>query len=258
MSETTLAMAWATHIVVAALYGVVGTKLARRPVQGASAIAHRGFVAFWFALMGNEVVGAMRSGLYILDLLTVPVYSVLTQAGILLVVAALWGLLAYLLYLYTGSARSLRPLTIGYALFFIAIQLLVLSSGPVEALTDDGWSVERVPDADFPEWVGLLFLIFLIGPQFAAAVAFLSLYPRVEDRTQRYRIALVGGSIMVWFGSVLLVSLTGEAGTGLRESVQWQLGSRLLGVLAAAIILMAYLPPAWIQARGIRSINDET
>ena len=79
------------------------------------------------------------------------------------------------------------------------------------------------------------------------------LFFRVTGITQKYRVFLVSWSIILWFLSPV-VALAG----GLSQQDWWELASRLIGVAAAATILMAYLPPRWLKQRyGIISLSDE-
>ncbi|MEA3203857.1 MAG: hypothetical protein QOI63_1537, partial [Thermoplasmata archaeon] len=97
----------------------------------------------------------------------------------------------------------------------------------------------------------LAFVALFVGPQMGAAAAYALLYRKAEDRTQRYRIALVAGSIVVWFGSSALA-----AGANIR-GLTWQVASLLLALAAGFAILLAYLPPAaWKRRWGLRSIDD--
>ena len=86
--------------------------------------------------------------------------------------------------------------------------------------------------------------------QIIGGLAYFTLYFRVSDVTQKYRILLVSWSIIIWF----LSPYCARAG-GLAEQDWWQLASRLIGLAAALTILMAYLPPRWLKQRyGIVSL----
>jgi hypothetical protein len=90
----------------------------------------------------------------------------------------------------------------------------------------------------------VLVLLLLVFPQIIAGLAYFTLYFRVSDPTQRYRILLVSWSIVIWFGSGLAGTLI-DAG----DNDLFQLIRRAIGVVAALAILMAYLPPVWIRRR---------
>ena len=211
------------------------------------------FVLWWHALAGSSALGALSLTLYMAGALPIWLHQSISQLSLLLIVAALLGLLYYLIYLYTGSHGALKPLLVGYLLFYVSIIGLVQWIGAPDSLTDNGWSIMAEPESELPTAVSWLFLVFLVGPQIIASIAYLRLYGKATDVTQRYRIALVSGAIIAWFGSSLVASAA-ELGT----SLVWQVISRLLGLAAAFVILSAYLPPAWVQRRlHVRSIIEE-
>lgn len=256
----TLLLSAAYSVLVAALYAYIGHRIGRRRIEGPARMAQRAFVAWWYALGAGSLLAALRIVLYDADHLPVWLYEAVGQVSLLLTLVALWGLLYYLIYLYTGSERVLAPLTVFYALFYVALLLLLLWVGSPERITDNGWSLQVEPEPDLPSIVVVLFLVFLVGPQIGASVAFIRLAFRLEGRTQKYRAGVVGTSILVWFGLTLIVGAVASAlKLDLAGNVVWQVVSRLIGLAAATMILMAYLPPAWIKRRlGVSSIEDET
>jgi uncharacterized membrane protein HdeD (DUF308 family) len=99
----------------------------------------------------------------------------------------------------------------------------------------------------------VILIVLLLLPQIIGGLAYFTLYFRVSEVTQKYRILLVSWSIIVWFLSPI-IALAG----GLAQQDWWQLVSRLIGLVAALTILMAYLPPRRLKQRyGIISLPDE-
>lgn len=95
-------------------------------------------------------------------------------------------------------------------------------------------------------------LVLLVFPQIIGGLAYFTLYFRVKDPAQKYRIALVAWSIIIWFASAFLASIS-----GLAQFDWWQIVSRLIGLGAALATLMAYQPPGWIQHRLGRAVAAE-
>jgi MFS family permease len=156
-------------------------------------------------------------------------------------------------YLYTGSKRSFAPLGVFYAILFMATIALIEKVGSPERIVDNGWSIRTEPQVEFGLAFNLGFTLLIIGPQMLAAIAYARLYRKTDDRTQKYRIAMVTGSILLWFGSSVVA-----AALELSQDVAWQLASRLIGIVGALGILVAYKPPRWLRDKyGIRSIKDE-
>jgi hypothetical protein len=100
----------------------------------------------------------------------------------------------------------------------------------------------------------LIALLLLVFPQIIGSVAYFILYFRVKTATQRYRIALVSWSIIIWFLSAFLASIS-----GLAQYDWWQVVSRLIALGASLAIMFAYQPPLWIKRNfQVTSIAEES
>jgi hypothetical protein len=96
--------------------------------------------------------------------------------------------------------------------------------------------------------------MLLVFPQIIGSLAYFTLFFRVKEATQKYRVALVSISILIWFLSAFLGSAA-----GLGQFDWWQIVTRLIGLAATLVILLAYRPLAWLKQRlGIISISDES
>jgi hypothetical protein len=96
-------------------------------------------------------------------------------------------------------------------------------------------------------------IVFLFASQIAGGFAYFTLYFRMSEPTQKYRILLVSWSIISWF----VTPFIGIAG-GLTDYDWWQVVSRLIGLVAALTVLLAYWPPGWVQQRyGVVSLLEE-
>ncbi len=261
MSTTTLAISAFSGLVVAALYTVVGYRLQGRAVSREARTAQNLFIAWWYAIAASSTLTAVTLTAYTAGNLPKWLYQVNSQMGLLALTVALWGLLSYLVYLYTGSRRA--HLWIGgfYVLFYVLLQAAVAYFGPPDQISDNGWTLTTLYEDENGElgvaiqlsraWI-IVILVALVGPQFGAAVAYARLYKRAQDATQRYRIAMISGSIIVWFGTSLVAGSLGV------EGITWQVVSRVLSLLAASAILMAYYPPAFLRRRwGLRALKDD-
>lgn len=254
MSTTTLALSGAGSLLTALLYLYIGRVLRRRIVSEDGQLANRMFVLWWQVLGVIGLAGVAMLGVYMAGLLEVWMYRTYILVVLLGIFAALWGLQFYLVFLYTGSRRSFLPLGVFYAIMAVATLALIEYMGPPEQLVDNGWAIETRPE---PPELGLAFslafTLLLVGPPLVAAVAYARLYFKTKDRTARWRIALVTGSILVWFGSSVVAT-----GAQVSDDLTYQLASRLIGIAGALVILMAYKPPQWVRLKyGIRSIDDD-
>lgn len=255
MSQTTLAIATAASILTSLLYVYVGRVVRLRTVSPEARLANGMFVLWWHSLGALGFLGAILMVIYMAGGLEgrIWLYQAYVTFAILVIFLALWGLQFYLLYLYTGSRRWFMPLAAFYAILFLLTETLIEYNGAPETITDNGWQLEALPTAEFGQAFNLAFMLLILGPSLVTAIAYARLYRKTEDRTHRYRIALVTGAIIVWFGSSAVGSVL-----DVNNGLAWQLISRLIGVLGAVVILMAYKPPRWVRERyGVHGVDSE-
>ncbi|MEA3189977.1 MAG: hypothetical protein QOD77_559 [Thermoplasmata archaeon] len=254
---TTFVMATGFSALTGLLYAYVGWRLQARRVSEDAKVAHGMFVLWWYALAATSALTVATNVLHMTGRLEIWLYQAITQVALLVLLSGLLGLLYYLIYLYTGNKRYLASLVVLYIVMYGWVVALLYQIGPPTQLADNGWTITRLPKVDYNPAVALAFVVLLIGPQVAAALAYAGLYRKAQDNTQRYRIAMVAGSIVVWFGASLVASAL-QASTGAASSEAWQYVSRMLTVLGGLAILMAYRPPrAWQKRWGLRSIEAE-
>jgi len=240
-------------LLAAGIYGLVGWRLSKRAVPSSDARqAWRLFVLWWYGLAATTLINGLQSLFGALGLTDLPIFLTTTYVNLLVICAALLGLLYYLIYLFTGNRRTLLPLSIFYAAYYVLLVYFVTARIPSHV--DVGrWSVTVAYRVPLTGPFFSILITLLLTPQIIGGLAYFALYFRVRGVTQRYRILLVSWSIVIWFTSPLF-ALAGRSA----EQDWWQLASRFIGLTAALVILMAYLPPRWLKQRyGIASINDE-
>ena len=253
-SQPTLLFSALFAMIAAGIYGYVGWRLGKRVISSAEArLAWGSFTVWWYGLAATTLIGGFLSLFGAFGLTSLPLFVTATYLNILIICLALWGLLYYLIYLFTGNRRSLVPSVVFYMIYYILLVYYITASIPdnVEVGRWDTSIVYRVPPTG-P--LVVIILVMLLLPQIIGGLAYFSLYFRVAEITQKYRILLVSLSIIVWFLSPV-VALAG----GLGQQDWWQFASRLIGLAAALTILMAYLPPRWLKQRyGVISLSDES
>lgn len=84
-----------------------------------------------------------------------------------------------------------------------------------------------------------------------AIVAYLRLIGLAPDSTTRYRIGLVGTSLLVWLGAILILNSLDVA------AHEWNLILALLGLLAPLLVIAAYFPPPPLKRRWNLAALDE-
>lgn len=241
------------------IYAYIGYRLTRRNLPHEGKLAAAAFVVFWYGLAVSTITGQMglQSALAAAGVLTLPIALLLGQGGLVAISLALWGLLYYLVYLYTGKYWAWKPLAVFYAAFYLFLQYFIISSHPV-GIKENRWSVEVVNDsgptgaAALSDPLVIALIVGLLVPQVVASLAYLTLGFRVSDPTQRYRIFLVSISIFVWFAAPFV---------GLRfvdtpQEDTWSMVSRFIGLGAAVTIFLAYHPPRFIRRKGIAALGE--
>lgn len=251
--QSTLIFSAFFALAAAAIYTYVGWRLGKRVVPSTDArLAWVSFTIWWYGLAIATIIGGLLNLFGALGLTDLPLFITATFLNVQVSCIALLSLLYYLTYLFTGSRKSFWLLLMFYITFYVLLVYYITASSP-NAVNVERWnaavSYSISPSATFT----ILLIILLLVPQIIGGLAYFTLYFRVKENTQKYRILLVSWSIILWF-----VSPFAAAAGGLSEKDGWQFASRLIGLAAAATILMAYLPPRWLKQRyGILSLSDE-
>jgi hypothetical protein len=227
------AASMALSLASAGVFLLVARAVRSRPVSQESQRARTAFVTWWAILAGVSVAGLVLALPGATTDLTL--YLVLLVGLLGLLCVGLWGLLFYLLYLFTSRRDLAIPLALGYVLYFVFLAAVILNAHPTgfEQTETGKQLVYEHPIKESPLYWPVVLL--LTGPPLAAAVGYLSLYWKVDQQVQKRRILMVSGSIIVWFGS----SLVGTS-LGVSEDPTWSLVSRTISLLAALTIYYAY------------------
>ena len=241
-------------LVSAGVYCYVAWRLSKRVVSSAEARkAWQSFTIWWYGLAVTTLTGAFLNMLGVFGLTSLPLFVTATYLNMLAICIALWGLLYYLIYLFTGNSRSRVPLAIFYIIYYFMLVYYIMTSIP-DSVEVSRWRTTITYRAPVTGPFFVIILVFLLLPQILGGFAYFMLYFRVKEVTQKYRILLVSWSIIIWFVSPF-AALAG----GLAQQDWWQFASRLIGLAAAFTILMAYFPPHWLKQRySILSLSDES
>lgn len=240
----TLAFDGIVSIATAVIFAYVGSLMARREVPDAdSRVAMRLFAAWWFSLAAVTLGSGILGFLALSGVLTLGLYTGIAYVLLVPLTVALWGLLYYLVYIYTGNSKWLTPLTGAYLVIYFVLNYLVYYLHPTAFVVGD-WSVTAVYERELTPVLGALSILLLLGPVLLAALAYGSLFFSARQRSVRYRVALVSGAFLLWFGSSGLAGLT-----GLNDATWWPLASRIVSLTATFMVLAAYRPPRALVKR---------
>lgn len=228
----------------AVLYLWVSGIVFKRPVEGEAKRANALFGVWWLAL-----------GLVFLlaPLLTVPPrilgYEDLALAVsilnllIVLIVVAVWGLVYYLVYLYTGNAKWFAPITTFYVLLAFLLLYWIALLNPTGFDAEGRLAYARGDLSGAPA-LGLLFSV----PVVIAALAYGSLFFRVKGTVAKYRIGMVAGGFILQFGWSVVSTALGLS-RRYPDSLWLALVSNALGVVAAVAVLLAFRPIRAVRTR---------
>lgn len=245
----TLLIAAALHLLVAGVYAYVGRQMGRRQASSDGRLAISLFATWWYGLAGITALTALQdaaAGLGVTDLAFYQTVSQLWLAGLC---AALFGLLYYLAYLFTGRRSLLVPIALVYATLYFALTY-TLAYRDASAVVVGEWRVGLSYERDAAPGIGAALVALLIGPHLVGSLAYLSLYFKLPDRTQRYRVGMVAMSLLGWFSATFIASLL-----HFTQRTYWPIVSVALGLAAAVMILMAYAPPRFVRERfGIAAV----
>jgi hypothetical protein len=233
--------------VVAAFYLVIGYRLSQRRVSPGSRLATGQLAMWWGGLGADLAVGAAELVVALAGGLTFATAMSFYLVTIIVIVAALWGLTGFLVYVYTGHYHLVWVCTI-YIAFYVTFLFWFFSESPYAIAIEAGsvvWQYSGTPNLV----VELVLVLLLLVPEIAAAGLYLSLLRRTRDPAPRYRIALVGGGILLWFGIDILLP---------GSTVPWVIVRTGLLVIPALMSFSAYYPPAWARRRyGVTAIETE-
>lgn len=229
-----------------ALYFAVGRLVLRRALPEAERLANRLFATWWFALGLLYVTASPYNFAGAFGLRDLAFSIAYLDALLVLICVALWGLMGFLLYVYTGTNRWLVPLAGFYAALAFGFLWLIAWMDP------SGFKNETGTDLAFTKQLGesgsiVLGLLFSV-PIFAGAVAYASLAFRVRDPSPRYRIGMVAGAFMVQFGWSIVSASLGLA-RKYPDAVWLLVIQQAIAIAVPICVILAYRPPAWIRRR---------
>lgn len=243
MAELTLGVAAVFAFVAASVYSYIGVRFSRRPVSGESKLAARMFALWWLGLAATTATGGALATWGALGTPNLGVVAVATSFNLIAALAALMGLLYYLVFLYTGRREILLPIVAFYSVFGVTLAYYIAAANPTRVVVSR-WTVGLAYERPFGTGFIIILVLLLIFPQIIAALLYFGLYFKVKDPAQRFRVAVVSWSLIIWLGSALLA-----AGANLSQSDAWQVASRGISLGAALAIFAAYFPPRWLRAR---------
>lgn len=224
-------------------YLAVASLLATRPVGEEMRVGARLFQGWWAGIGTNKVLAAAAGFGATIGVVSGPLYIAVLYLNLVILAASFWCLLAYFSFLYSGHTRRFGALAALCAVYLVLLTFNLTASRPIGVGFGE-WRTYHTMLNPSPQWRNFLLLCFLVVLPAAPALAHLNLLRRLDDRRQKYRVALVSVGILLWTVSVLFVAFPGFDASPTRQVL-----SRLAGVLGALLALWAYRPPSWMRER---------
>lgn len=241
MVLTSLLVAGVSTLGVALAYTYVGLHLLRKDGPGRDMRAVRLLGVWWLATAANQMLGGALNAAAALGWTDLGVHVTYIYVQRLLLAISLVALMHYLVYLQTGRS-TLVLFGILYGLWW-ASQIYVITMGEPNAVGVFRWRTDLLYAVERPPVIELLALLIVIPPVIGA-LALLRVYRRLGSRTQRFRVGVLAAGFTLWW---IVAVIAGNRATF--DSDVIQAANRLIGVLVAFAILVAYEPTSWMQRR---------
>ena len=236
VASDTLLAAGLTSAVTGVAFIVVSGHVARAPVSHGHEAARMAHALWWGALGAYLVQQGVLTGLASLGALTLDAYLATRVVAIPLLLSAIWGLWAYLLFLFTGSMRWAWPAAVAAAA--VAGLFFYVTYATPQVLVVQQWLVGL--DDSGP----LYRLVYALAglPPILGCVAYLSLLRKESDPVRRHRILLTGLSVLLYVAGGLAARIAAGDLVVFLTLVP-------LGLLAAVAALLAQFPPRRVRLR---------
>src|SRR5919109_1078275 len=186
--QSTLLLSTLFALIAAGIYAYVGWRLSKRIVPSSEGrIAWKSFTVWWYGLAITTLIGGLLNLFGALELTILPLFVTATYINLLVICIALWGLLYYLTYLFTGNSRLLVPLAIFYIAYYVLLVYYITASVP-ESITVHPWRTTLAYHAPLTGPFFVILIVLLLLPQIIGGFAYFTLYFRVGEVTQKYRV----------------------------------------------------------------------
>lgn len=230
------------------VYLFVGYRLYQRPVSPGSRLASVQFSIWWGGWGVSSALTAFQTLFYVGHALNFPLALTFEMLDILIVTVFLWGLVGFLVYVYSGK-YYLGWVSAYFGSFYVITLYYILSEMPYAVTSMGG-----IPNLAFASTgnlgLGIYAVLGIIGPEISGAILYLTLLRRTKDPTRRFRIALIGSSILLWFGLLLLVPSSTATDVLIRSGLEF---------IPPLMALLAYFPPSALRARwGLTAVGAGT
>jgi hypothetical protein len=235
--------------IAVAIYLFLGWHFSQRQVSPANRLPTLQFALFWTGLAVVTFIGGVESAAAAYVTPSLPLVVTLYYIEILALCAVLWGLIGYLVHLYTGR-NYLVSITALYGLLYVLLVYYITASAPDGVTVTLGAVGVRYAQTVGGPVLAILALI-LVVPELLCAILYFTLVFRTHDPTARYRITLVSWGLLAFFGLDFINVAMRLGGSAAAVAV-----GAALGLVPVVVILIAYYPPRVVRERlGVKGIE---
>lgn len=239
MVVLTLAAVGVVHLATAAAFVAVGLRFRSRDVAPGLGLARNAFAAWWLAFGAYLALQGALDVAAALGQVSFEAFLAFRLANGPLLAGAAWGLAFHTLFLWSGKPGWALALAFYYGATAALYSCWVWFHEP-NGVVIGAWAVELTYAQPFDGLVWPLVLASIGLPLVLGSAAYLALAFKVHDRARRYRILLVGSSILLWV--VTGYSAEVAAGRLLRF-----IAIVVLGLATALTVFAAHFPPARVR-----------
>lgn len=241
IAQTTVAL------VAGALYAYIARVVIGRQLSPDVRSANIAFATWWWTLGAVEFLASAYTLPAAFGYRDLALAVTMINSLVILISVALAALVYFLLYLYTGSRRALWPVVVAYGFLAIGLLYLIAWMQPV-GFDEAKGAGELAYVRDLSGAPAIALGLAISGPVLVAALGYGSLYFRTKLRPQRFRIAVVAGSFIAWFGWSAVSAALQLQDRFPRSAWLFAINSALaIGV--PLVITTAYHPPRWVRER---------
>lgn len=209
--------------------------------------AHGAFATWWATFGVLEFMAGAYSIPAAMGHRDLALVTTLLNVILILVAAALGGLVYFLLYLYTGWQRAFWPVVGAYALLALALMYLVAWMRPI-GFDETSPAAHIVFARELTGLPAILLGLLLSLPVLVLAVGYGSLYFGTRVPELRFRIAVISLSFIGWFGWS-----TASAALQLAQRHPGSLAllavNGAISVVVPLLVIVAYRPWPWLRER---------
>lgn len=248
LSESTVLAATLLQVPVVAAYLYVGALLSASARSDArSPVAF--FALFWLGVGAYGAAEVVWAATALAGFSGFHFGVVILNVKLVSISVGFFGLVAYLLYIYSGRKWFLWGLAAAYAFLYLVLQHFYTWKGPV-GQSVGVWGMRLDYAVQDPGAYWTLVVVLLFVPPMLAAVAYAGLLRVARQPASRYRVVVTSVAFLLFFGVLPLGWLNGDW-------YWWGLVEKMLGAGTAVAVLAAVAPPAWARERfGAEPVVD--